>query len=212
MSLVYKNNSNKSTSIGIWKKEESYSDLFKSTLLTIEEEKDLKETKLEKRRLEKIVTRKLIQVLLPDFGKIKYHGLTKLSTGKPLLKHCPIELSVSHCEEYIAVQLTTNRQAGIDIQNINEKLCTVAPRVFSKEELQEINNDSVLLARAWSGKEAIFKFYEKGKINFIRDIKLENIMSPEKFIGFLKRGEKVISIKLNCINSFKDYQIVYCDE
>lgn len=212
MSLVYKNNLNKSTSIGIWKKEESYQELVKITILTEQDKKDLEQTKLKKRRFEKIVTRKLIQELLKDFARVQYHGLIKLETGKPLLKNCPLELSVSHCEDYIAVQLTINRKAGIDIQNINHKLATVAPRVFSSYELKQIKNDDLLLAKAWSAKEAIFKFYEKGEINFIRDINLEHLESKDKFVGFLKRGGSTIKIPLHSIDSFAGYQIVYCDE
>ena len=139
-------------------------------------------------------------------------GLSKLSSGKPLLNNCPLELSISHCEEYVVVQLTTNRHAGIDIQNINVKLRTVAPRVFSPDELKQIDNDDLLLARAWSAKEAIFKFYEKGNINFIQDIKLFNLKNPDNMYAHLIRGTHIVCIKLNCINSIENYQIVYCDE
>ena len=74
MPLVYKNNYNKSTSIAVWRKEENYSYLKNHTLLTEEDCKNLQETKLEKRRCEKLLTRKVIQEILPDFGQLNTWG------------------------------------------------------------------------------------------------------------------------------------------
>jgi len=213
LALVYKDNTNRNTSIGIWKKNESIEELLQSTLLMPFEQKEILEnTKLLKRQTEKLITRRLTQELLKDFNNSTYLGISKLTTGKPLLCNSPLELSISHCEEYVTVQLTIENRAGIDIQNINPKLRTIAPRIFSKEELNQIGESDILLARAWSCKEAIYKYYEKGNINFIRDIELKKLTDCSQIYGILKTNNKVLKVSMKCIEHIPNYQVIYCHE
>lgn len=212
MPLIFKDIYFDKTIIGVWDCTESEKTFWDETFLSAYELEALHKPHHAKRIIEKLATRRLAQELMKDFSDETYQGLKKLPTGKPVLIQSDLEISVSHCKKYVTVQLTKNSKAGIDIQNINKKIKTIAPRVFSKREIKEINNSELLYARCWSAKEAIFKYYEKGNINFIQDIHLHNIQSETDFYGVLTCQNEHIKIKLSSIQIDKDYQLIFCDE
>lgn len=212
MPLIFKDIYFDQTIIGVWECTESVETYWKDTFLSAYEVEALRKPHHSKRLVEKLATRRLAQELMKDFSDESYQGLKKLPTGKPVLINSDLEISVSHCKKYVTVQLTKNSKAGIDIQNINKKIKTIAPRVFSTREIDLINDSELLYARCWSAKEAIFKYYEKGNINFIQDIHLYNIGSTEKFYGVLTCHNEHIQIKLSSIQIDEDYQLIFCDE
>lgn len=212
MPLILEKNIDQKIVIGVWQCTESLSELEADLFLPEADSLEISKISLHKRKIEKLTTRKLVKHLLKKHFNEEFKGLKKLDTGKPVLTGFNLEMSVSHCESYLTVLLSTNNKAGIDLQNINPKIKTVAPRIFSKDELNQINNNDLLLARAWSAKEAMFKYYEKGNINFIRDLHLSYIDDLKQFKGTLTCNEERIEVRFECIQVSKNYQIVYCYE
>ena len=212
MPLIKEENINDTLVIGVWHSIESLSELEADVLLLATDEIELKKTRLHKRKIEKILTRVLAKSLLENHFHLPYQGIKKLESGKPVLIGTDLELSVSHCEHYLTVLLSKKDKAGIDIQHVNEKIEKVAPRIFSDQELEQIGQSKQFLARAWSAKEAMFKYYEKGKINFKRDLHLYHISDPDKFHGIFTCGGKEIAVNLGVIEFNKFYQLVYCIE
>lgn len=212
MPLILEKNINQHIVIGVWQCTESLTELEADLFLPEADRLDISKTSLHKRKIEKLTTRKLTSYLLNKYFNKEFKGLKKLHTGKPVLTDSELEMSVSHCESYLTVLLSTHDKAGIDLQNINPKIKTVAPRIFSSDELSQINNNEQLLARAWSAKEAMFKYYEKGNINFIRDLHLSHINDLKQFKGILTCNNEKIEVKFECIQVSKNYQIVYCHE
>lgn len=212
MPLILEENINNHIVIGVWHCTESLSELEAASYFSTDDQSEIDKATLPKRKIEKIITRILAQSLLKNNFGLDYHGLKKMKTGKPVLTDCKLEMSVSHCESYLTVLLSTADKAGIDIQNINPKIERIAPRIFSEHELEQINNNPFLLARAWSAKEAMFKYYEKGNINFIKDLHLSNIDNAEKFSGKLICNDTSIMVNFGSIQLNKNYQIVYCYE
>jgi phosphopantetheinyl transferase len=208
--LIKEENINDCIYIGVWQCTESLGELEAEIGLPMIDQTEIKNTRLHKRKLEKTITRVLCKYLLEKYFTIPYKGLIKLETGKPVLIDSKLEVSVSHCENYLAVLITSKDKAGIDLQNTNEKIQTVAPRIFSPNELSQINGDKKLLARAWSAKEAMFKYYEKGKINFKRDLHLKNIDGISDFYGILTCGGKEVEVDFGVFSIGKSYQLVFC--
>jgi 4'-phosphopantetheinyl transferase len=208
--LIKEENINNSIIVGIWHCTESLGELEAEFNLPLIDQNEIDNTKMHKRKIEKTITRALSKYLLEKHFSQTYKGLQKLETGKPILVDVKLEMSVSHCENYLAVLITNLDKAGIDIQNTNEKIKAVAARIFSVQELAQINEDKNLLARAWSAKEAMFKFYEKGKINFKRDLHLKNISDSENFYGILTCNNQNIEVDFRVIEIGKSYQLVYC--
>ncbi len=212
MPLILEENSHKFVFIGVWHCTESLGELEAEYSLPESDLLEIKNTALHKRKIEKFITRNLSKYLLEKHFSKQYYGLERQITGKPSFINHDTELSVSHCENYLTVLITNKKKAGIDLQNINEKIQKVAHRIFSDEELIEINKKSDLLARAWSAKEAMFKYYEKGKINFKQHLVLKNISNLDTFHGILCSQNTEETIQLYVLQISKSYQLVYCFE
>ena len=60
----------------------------------------------------------------------------------------------------------------------------------------------------WCAKEAIYKWYQKGNINFIKDIKLHNFKIKKK--GILKANFKTEQILLNYQKINNHYLVYVC--
>jgi 4'-phosphopantetheinyl transferase len=210
--LILEENINTTTLIGVWHCTESLGELEAEEELPILDLEEIKNTGIHKRKIEKFIARILTKYLLQKYFDTPYQGLMKLETGKPVLVNCNFEVSVSHCQNYLTVLLTKKDKAGIDLQNVDEKIAVVAPRIFSEQELNQIGDDTYLMARAWSAKEAMFKYYEKGSINFKRDLHLKNIADPANFSGVFTCGEEGCEVDFGLIKLGKTYQIVYCLE
>jgi len=89
--------------IGVWHCIESLGELEADIDLPEIDQNEIKNTRLHKRKIEKTITRILSKYLLEKHFKTPYKGLIKLETGKPLLIDSKLEVSVSHCENYLAV-------------------------------------------------------------------------------------------------------------
>lgn len=212
MPLIKEENINDFIVIGVWHSVESLGELEADIMLPDCDVLEIKKARLHKRKIEKTLTRVLCKYLLEKYFNLPYQGILKLETGKPSLIGTNLELSISHCETYLTVLISSKDKAGVDIQHVNDKIERVATRIFSTEELAEIGSSKQYLARAWSAKEAMFKFYEKGKINFKRDLHLKKISNPDEFYGiFMCNGEEKI-VNLGVIQVSKFYQLVYCIE
>jgi phosphopantetheinyl transferase len=210
--LILEENIKNSIIIGVWRITESLGELEADYILPPSDLDEINNTNLHKRKIEKYITRLLAKQILEKHFNQKYQGLLRLETGKPKLINLPLEISVSHCENYLSVLISNNDKAGIDLQNLNDKIEKVSKRIFSEDELNQIGDDKQLLARAWSAKEAMFKYYEKGQINFKRDLHLKNITDSNSFYGILFRDKKEYKINLGTIQLSKSYQLVYCFE
>lgn len=108
-------------------------------------------------------------------------------------------LSISHCAGWVVVAFHPHKPIGIDIEQINNRVLRIKERFLSPEELERIdhNKDNETdndnnhedrvnfaavgrlfwgqagrLTLAWSIKEAVYKWYGKGEVDFRRDIEV----------------------------------------
>lgn len=212
MPLIIEEIINESIVVGVWHCIESLGELEADIKLPDHDQLELKKTSLHKRKIEKTIARMLVKELYEKHFNLEYKGLKKLTTGKPIIVDSDKEISISHCENYLCVLISTKDKAGIDLQNVNDKIQRVAPRIFSEDELEQIGTNKMLLARAWSAKEAMFKYYEKGEINFKKHLSLKNIADPDLFHGILSCCDEIKEVELGSIQISKSYQLVYCFE
>lgn len=165
MPLVYQQNINATTKIGVWHITEP-ADYF-SQQVPLQ-----REITHPHKRLQHLAGRLLLKELFPDFP---YELIRIADTKKPFLENEAYHFSISHCGDYAAVIVSTNQRAGVDIERINDKIERVQYKFLSETELEEINirkkaqqhaSALPLLTMAWSVKEAMFKWYGKGKVDF----------------------------------------------
>lgn len=123
------------------------------------------------KRLQHLAGRYLLRFL--------YHGfpleLIQLAeTRKPFLPDDPVHFSIAHCGDYAAAIISTSDRVGIDIELVKEKINLVQHKFLSgyeKNNMGEISNAKLTLV--WSCKEALFKWYALGHVEFKSELILE---------------------------------------
>ncbi len=117
------------------------------------------------KRLEWLAGRALIKSLVEQCG-LEFYGLAKDKFGKPFLKGYSHPISLSHSYPYVAAQIDTKIEVGIDLEQPKSKLLTIAHRVLSPSELQDAGSDIVKHCIYWCAKEAMYKSYGKRGLHF----------------------------------------------
>ena len=123
---------------------------------------DLSKIKNQKRKKELLSSRILLRELEPN-NSISYntYGAPELANNK--------FISISHSKNLTAI-IIANNKVGIDIERISEKPLRLSSRFIEKNTHKPISKEKATLI--WCCKEAVYKWHQKGKINFIQDIKI----------------------------------------
>jgi phosphopantetheine--protein transferase-like protein len=169
MPLIFKENLLKYDIWGIWEIEEEEDWFFKQWQLSPEENQHFNNLKGRK-KLEYLSARHLVHLLTGLDHRVPMH--TSL-TGKPFFLWEPtLHLSISHSHQYAAAILSKSCKVGIDIQLIVPQMRKVAKRVFSSTELSFVSmeNELEMLHILWGIKEAVFKAFGIGGIDFKEQI------------------------------------------
>lgn len=116
----------------------------------------------ERRKKEWIASRLLLNAINPSYS-ISYNafGAPELSNGS--------FISISHSKGLVTI-IISQQQVGIDIEEISEKALRVSSKFVSTNNPKALTAEKATLI--WCCKEAIFKWYQKGEVDFIADIKL----------------------------------------
>ncbi len=164
------------------------------------------------KRLQHLAGRYLLAFLFPDFP---LEEIRIADTRQPFLASEKYHFSISHCGHYAAAIVSRNSRVGVDIELITPRIEMVAPKFLSAEESQFFNEDTILfleqwglrgrfhqefLTLIWSSKEAIFKWYGRGELDFKKHMQLEgNINMDGEWIKlpfvFNKRRKIHLSIE-----------------
>jgi phosphopantetheinyl transferase len=131
------------------------------------------------KRAEAITSKVVTALLLKEFGET-YAGVIKNEHGKPFLKNSSFHMSQSHSFPYVAVIISNTENVGIDIEQPKKNLAIVAPRVFSKAELEQTGMDLIRLCIYWCAKEALIKLYGKKDLLLKEEIAIENLTFKEE--------------------------------
>ena len=118
------------------------------------------------RRCEVLAWRAIVRRELGDDVEISHDEY-----GAPLVSTPNIYISVSHSRDRVAV-LFSDVECAIDIESAERDFRRVATRYLSSDELHlaEQNN---LYAEMWCAKEALYKYYKKGGLDFVRDVAIK---------------------------------------
>ena len=173
MPVFFQHQINESTRLGIWKIEETEA-FFRGNVPV---HRDVTHPH---KRLQHLAGRFLLQYLFPDFP---YELITVADTRKPFIPDERYHFSISHCGDYAAAIVSRTNRVGIDIEIPVEKLERIRHKFLSPKEearfpaLQSANH-LVYLTQLWSTKEAVYKWYGLGKVDFREDMPLFPGASP----------------------------------
>jgi phosphopantetheine--protein transferase-like protein len=197
MPLFYQHNINDTSKLAVWH-------------ITEPEIFFLKKVHLKKvinhphKRLQHFAGRYLLQLLHPEFP---LHLIEIADSNKPLLSDESFHFSISHCGNYAAAIISDDTCAGIDVELITPKVQLIQHKFLSADELRLTNDvSSKLLTLLWSCKEAVYKWYGKGGVDFKNHIVIKNI-SIKNNAGrvecmFIKEQEKKLDIDFHILEKF----------
>jgi len=202
MPLVYQQNINEAAKVGVWHITESEDFFLESVFPQKEINHPLK-------RLQHLAGRYLLKKISPDFPL----DLIRVnSVGKPYLENENWHFSISHCGAYAAVIISENVNVGIDIEMPSQKIENIKHKFSSVKELEFFDSINISswqkLTVIWSIKEAMFKYYGKGQIDFQKHLCIEKILFKENNIiaaCILKKNEE---INLTAVSTIIDGVII----
>jgi phosphopantetheinyl transferase len=169
MPLFYQHNIDAHTHIGVWRIEEEEAFFMRSVSAQ-------KEISHPYKRLQHLAGRYLLTVLAPD---LPHSSLEITKEGKPVLTEGDFQLSISHCGNFAAAIVSNKKPVGIDVELETPRLQAIAPKFLDEIERSFLSDwgdfphmHLQLLTMLWSAKEAVFKWYGKGQVDFRQHIHL----------------------------------------
>ncbi len=167
MPLVYQQNINAVTKMGVWHISEPESFFLQQVPLQ-------QEITNPRKRLQHLAGRYLLKELYPDFPL----SLIKIAeTRKPFLENDVFHFSISHCGDYAAVVVSRTYRVGVDIEQQTDKVQTILHKFLTRREMQLLsktsnNKDATLL---WSVKESVYKWKGSGGVDFKKHINIQSV-------------------------------------
>lgn len=138
------------------------------------------------KRLQHLAGRFLLQFLFPDFP---YELIRIADTRKPFIENETYHFSISHCGDYAAAIVSRNRRVGIDIEIPTLKVERIKRKFLSENEISSFSlhpgDSSKLTTLLWSAKEAVFKWYGNGGVDFKNHIRLKSRHTENETIDCL---------------------------
>jgi phosphopantetheinyl transferase len=164
------------------------------------------------KRLQHLAGRFILAYLHPDFP---LHEILIADTRKPFLPNEKHHFSISHCEQYAAAIVSSTNRVGVDIEMVTPKLEALQHKFLSGAEWQlavnswQLTYNTVINSRQyhlqtilWSCKEAIFKWYGYGGVDFKKHMQFTGIMQINKngelqlLFDFVKELPKQLLVKV----------------
>ena len=154
------------------------------------------EFKNEKRQKEFFSIRLLLKELLPN-ANISYNKY-----GAPEIEG-DIFISISHSKNITGI-IISKKKVGLDIEKISDKALRLSSKFILNNRHHPLTKEKATLI--WCCKEAIYKWHQKGNVNFIEDIKIYpfDIKSGNEIIAEFQDQKLFIQFK-----KIQDYFLVY---
>ncbi len=180
MAIFYQHTINPTTKLGVWHITEDESFFLERVTLQ-------REITHPHKRLQHLAGKYLLQHLFPDFP---HHLIQIADTRKPFLLNEEYHFSISHCGNYAAVIVSKDHRVGIDIELLSPKVESIKHKFLNTVELTWLKNTGLQsLTTLWSAKEAVFKWFGGGDVDFREHICFDRMGSKTISGRFLKNGE-----------------------
>ncbi len=176
MPVFFQHQINPATRLGIWKIEETEEFFLGNVPLH-------RDVTHPRKRLQHLAGRFLLQFLVPSFP---YDLIRIADTKKPFLQNEQYHFSISHCGDYAAAIVSSDSRVGIDIEIPVNKIEKIKDKFLSKPEILEFDiterttSNVQLTTLLWSAKEAVFKWYGDGAVDFKKHIQLKKIHAGQR--------------------------------
>ena len=197
MALFYQHNINEDTKIGIWRIDEPEPFFLEKVPVKRDVSHPYK-------RLQHLAGRFLLPTLFDDFPMKE---ILVADTRKPYLENEQYHFSISHCGNYAAALVSSGKRVGVDIELVTPRIQTITHKFLTDSEKEFLKQWEMLpkvhlelTTILWSAKEAIYKWYSIGPLDFRAHMHLAGPVTfdPNEWVElpfvFCKNGEMPITI------------------
>lgn len=177
---------NSSTTVYIWKIQESENELSKGLVLREQSIRRINGMKSEIHRKGFLSIRHLMAEAGYVDADMYYDEI-----GKPHLKDGK-KISITHSNHFTGIIVSTNMKVGIDIEKHRDKILRIAYKFTPIEEYKTIANTEALVRKltvVWGCKESLYKIYEQEGLSFLNHI----IINDFDLMDGVTTGEIVFS-------------------
>lgn len=172
------------------------------------------------KRLQHLAGRFLLPYLFADFP---LKEILIADTRKPYLENEQYHFSISHCNNFAAAIASSTKRVGIDVERVTPKMTLIQHKFLGDAEWEravanwqlalgnssfefgiwnlEFDQNCQLLTLLWSCKEAIFKWYGSGKVDFKKHMQLngeiKTIEANEWILPFVLKKDSPIQLHVH---------------
>lgn len=189
MPLFYQQDINQYTRLAVWKIEEPESFFLEKVFL--------KRTIMHpNKRLQHLAGRYLLLYLFPDFPA----NLIEIAdTRKPFLPNEQYHFSISHCGNFAAAIVSKTERVGIDVELLTPRVEKIKHKFLHPDELQLVDRTTIdrvqLLTLLWSAKEAMFKWWGNGDVDFSEVLRI--MQMPVEWEGKIEAAFQKNELNIN---------------
>lgn len=194
MPIFFQQDIDADTKLGIWKIEEEENFFLSS----VSPQRNVSHPH---KKLQHLAGRYLLKFLFPDFP---LSLILIADTKKPYLEDEAYHFSISHCGDFAAAIVSKTKRVGVDIEIPTEKILKIAHKFLHPHEQKDIHalqnfERKELLTLYWSSKEAMFKWWAKGNVDFSEMLRLSgsNYNKEGALSGNFVKGEIDIDFPVN---------------
>jgi phosphopantetheinyl transferase len=203
MPLFYQQNINPTTKLAVWHIQEPEEFFYEKAILQ-------RNIVHPHKRLQHLAGRYLLKFLYPDFPNDE---MMVADTRKPYLPNEQFHFSISHCGDYAAAIVSIDRRVGIDIELKTERVENIKHKFLHADELTAVENSAdnniSLLTLLWTAKEAMYKWWGFGEVDFsdVLRLKVPEMKSEGRLIGSFEKELIEIPLELH----YKEWEnVVLC--
>ena len=170
MALYLKKELENEAEIGIWHITETEEELKELSATPSDEMEEISFIRSESLRKQRLAVRALLNTMFDEKVYLSHHD-----NGKPYIENNPINISITHTANYVAVILHDDEDVGIDIESLDRDFSAVEKKALSEDEIEDLENEkrNEQLAIYWCAKEAIFKRLSVYNLDFAEQIEIE---------------------------------------
>lgn len=195
-----------STTVYIWKIEESEAELLKGIELTTHCQNRIDGMKSELHRRGFLS----IRHLMAEAGYVDA-DLFYDENGKPHLKDGR-QISITHSNHFTGIIISNSTEVGIDIEKNRDKILRIAHKFTPLEEYRTIANNEALIGKltvVWGCKEALYKIYSEPGLSFLQHIFVNEFkLSDGKTTGEIFYEGKTSKYAISFLD-FEGFTLVY---
>lgn len=156
--------------ISVWQITETEEELQRISSVPTDEMEEISLVRSESLRKQKLAVRALLNEVFEEKMYLNHHD-----NGKPYFENCVTNISITHCEKYVAIITHDEEELGIDIESLDRDFSAVEKKALSEDEIDDLDDGkkNEQLAIYWCAKEAIYKRMSQNRVDYAEQIEVE---------------------------------------